>query len=182
MRKSTIAQRNYRIKKLTISAMMVAISVVIGYICKTIPILNLGVGLRITLENLPIILSGVMFGPLVGAAVGCVADLLSCLFSGQAPLFFVSVGSISVGLVAGICSKYIVKKNGVLKIVVAEVASHLIGSIIIKTAALSVAYGYVIVLRIPLGLGIAAMEIILALTLYSNKSIRRLVDTGGREG
>ena len=181
MQKNTIAEKNYRIKMLTVSAMMVALSVVIGYICKTVPILNMGVGLRITFENLPIILAGIMFGPIVGACVGFVADMLSCIFSGQAPLLFVSLGSISVGLVAGICSKYIVRKNGVWKIVLSEALAHLIGSVIIKTVALSMAYGYVIVLRIPLGLAIAAAEIVIVLILYRNKTIRKLVDSGGRE-
>ena len=55
---------------MTVSAMMVALSAVIGYICKTIPALNLGSGLRITFENLPIIVVGIMFGPIVGGIIG----------------------------------------------------------------------------------------------------------------
>ena len=165
------------VKVLTVSAMMVALSAVIGYVCKTIPALNLGSGLRITFENLPIILSGIMFGPIVGGCVGCLADLLSCLFSGQTPLPFVLVGSISVGVMAGIGSKFIVRKNGVLKLIVSEVLAHLVGSMIIKTIALYYIFGAVVLFRIPMSIGIAAVEIVLLCIMYRNKTVRNLIDS-----
>ncbi len=169
------------IKVLTISAMMIALSAVIGYVCKTIPALNLGTGLRITFENLPIIVAGIMFGPVVGGCVGCVADLLSCLFSGQTPMLWVLVGSISVGVVAGISSKFIVRKNGFLKLIVSELLAHLVGSMIIKTIALYPIFGQVVLFRIPMSIGISAVEIILLCAMYKNKTVRNLIDTkGGR--
>ena len=165
---------------MTVSAMMVALSAVIGYICKTIPALNLGSGLRITFENLPIIVAGIMFGPIVGGCVGCVADLLSCLFSGQSPMPWVLVGSILVGVVAGFVSKYIVRKNGVLKIVLAEIFAHLIGSMIVKTAALYVIFGEIVFFRIPISIGILAVETVLICAMYKNKTVKRLIDSGGK--
>lgn len=166
------------VKVLTVSAMMVALSAVIGYVCKTIPALNLGSGLRITFENLPIILSGIMFGPIVGGCVGCIADLLSCLFSGQTPMPWVLVGSISVGVMAGIGSKFIVRRNGFLKLIVSELLAHLVGSMIIKTIALYFVFGPVVLFRIPMSVGIAAVEIILLCTMYKNKTVRNLIDSG----
>ncbi len=169
------------VKVLTISAMMIALSAVIGYVCKTIPALNLGTGLRITFENLPIIVSGIMFGPIIGGCVGCVADLLSCLFSGQTPMPWVLVGSISVGVVAGVSSKFIVRKNGFLKLIVSELLAHLVGSMIIKTIALYAIFGPVVLFRIPMSIGIAAVEIILLCAMYKNKTVRNLIDSkGGR--
>ena len=54
---------------MTIAAMLTAMSVVIGIFCKSF--LNFGVGLfRVTFENLPILLAGIMFGPAVGGVVG----------------------------------------------------------------------------------------------------------------
>lgn len=170
------------VKVLTVSAMMVALSAVIGYVCKTIPALNLGSGLRITFENLPIILSGIMFGPIVGGCVGCIADLLSCLFSGQTPMPWVLVGSISVGVMAGIGSKFIVRRNGFLKLIVSELLAHLVGSMIIKTIALYFVFGPVVLFRIPMSVGIAAVEIILLCTMYKNKTVRNLIDSGGVRG
>ena len=165
------------VRVLTMAAMLTALSVIIGYICKTIPALNLGAGLRITFENLPIILSGIMFGPIVGGCVGCIADLLSCLASGQSPLPFVLVGSISVGIVAGITSKCIFKKSGLKKIIFSEIFAHLVGSMIIKTITLYFVFGPVVALRIPISLGVLIVEIALLCIMYKNKAIRKLIDT-----
>ena len=170
------------VKVLTVSAMMIALSAVIGYVCKTIPALNLGTGLRITFENLPIIVSGIMFGPVVGGCVGCLADLLSCLFSAQTPMPWVLVGSIAVGVVAGMSSKLIVIRNGFLKLIVAELLAHLVGSMIVKTAALYAVFGPIVLFRIPMSIGIAAVEIALLCVMYKNKTVRNLIDSGGRRG
>ena len=177
-RKSSIIS----VKTLTVSAMLIALSVVIGYVCKTIPVLNLGSGLRITFENLPIIVAGVMFGPLVGGCVGCIADLLSCLFSGQAPMPWVLVGSVAVGVTAGISSKFIVRKKGILRLVVAELLAHLLGSMVIKTAALYVVFGPIVLFRIPISIGIVVVEALLLCAMYRNKTVRALIDSsaGGK--
>ena len=146
---------------------------------KTIPILNLGTGLRITFENLPIIVSGIMFGPVIGGCVGCVADLLSCLLSGQAPMPWVLVGSVLVGVMAGITSKLIIRKNGYLKIIVAEFLAHLIGSMTVKTLALYVVFGPIVFLRIPISIGIVIVETVLICAMYKNKTVRKLIDSKG---
>ena len=178
MSKNKSINRSGRVRMITLSAMLTAFSVVIGYICKTIPALNFGMGLRITFENFPIILSGMMFGPIVGGCVGCCADLLSCLMSGQAPLPFVLVGSIAVGVVAGVCAKFVVRQNGILKIAVCEIMAHLVGSMLIKTVALYFVFGPVVVFRIPISLGILIVEIFLLCMIYKNKAIRKLIDLG----
>lgn len=168
-------QRNGRVRMITFSAMLTALSVVIGYICKTIPALNFGVGLRVTFESFPIVLAGMLFGPLIGGCVGCIADLLSCLLSGQAPLPFVLVGSIAVGVVAGISAKYIVRRKGILRIAVSEALAHLVGSMTIKTVALYFVFGPVVIFRIPIGVGILIVEIFLLCMIYKNKTIRKLI-------
>ena len=179
MQKNKKATKNNNVRKLTVSAMMIALSVVIGYICKTVPALNLGTGLRITFENLPIILSGIMFGPIIGGCVGCISDLLSCLASGDSPLPLVLVGSVLVGVMSGAVSKLIIRKNGILKIVVAEILAHLFGSVIVKTIALYFIFGPIVFFRIPISIGIVAIEILLLCLMYKNKTIRKLIDTGG---
>ena len=170
------------VKNLTVAAMMTALGAVIGYLCKVIPILNIGSGLRITFENLPVIMAGMMFGPIVGGCVGGVSDLLSCLFSGDAPLPWIMVGSITVGVVAGIVSKYIVKKNGIFKIVMCELFAHLVGSMIIKTITLYFIFGPIVYARIPISIGIAIVEIIIFCAIYKNKVLRAMIDNQSRRG
>ena len=66
------------VRFLTTAAMLTALSVVIGIVCKNF--LNFGSGLfRVTFENLPIIMSGILLGPAAGGIVGAASDLVSYL-------------------------------------------------------------------------------------------------------
>ena len=171
------------IKTLTLAAMLVAMSVIIGIFCKSV--LNFGGGLfRITFENLPIIISGIVFGPVVGGVVGVGSDLISYLLSGQSypPNLIVTLGAAMVGVVSGIFAKYIVKQKGNLKIIISGATAHIVGSMIIKPIGLYTFYGWAVLWRIPMYLCIAPCEIFLICLLFNSKSFRRLVDDieGGR--
>ena len=170
------------IKVLTTASLLAAMSVVIGILCKTL--LNFGNGLfRITFENLPIILSGIFFGPAVGAMVGFVSDLISYLLSFQSyPLnIVVTIGAASIGLVSGIVSKYLIKREGLTKVVAAVLISHLIGSVIIKSVGLFYYYGWAVLFRIPTYLLIGACEAALIWFLYNKTAFRRLIDEARKE-
>ena len=70
------------IRVLCVSALLCGISIVLAWVCKTyLTLVFLGNGVRITFENLPIILSGLWFGPWVGASVGFAADFISTALS-----------------------------------------------------------------------------------------------------
>ena len=164
------------IRTITTTAMLIAISVVIGIFCKTF--LNFGEGLfRITFENLPIIMSGILYGPIIGAIVGLATDLVSYFLSGQAfPIMpLVTLGSVMVGAISGIVSKYIVKKKGTKQIVISATLAHIIGSMIIKPIGLYSIYNILVLVRIPLYMIIAPLEIILLCTLLNRKSFGRVV-------
>lgn len=164
------------VRALTTSALLCAMSVVIGIFCKSA--LNFAGGLfRITFENLPIILSGIIYGPAVGAAVGIISDLVSFLLSGQVyPLnVIVTLGAGAVGLSAGVVSKYFVKKRGTKQIIAATALSHLIGSLLIKSIGLFSYYGIAVLLRIPTYIIIGGLEILLLCVLFKKSGFRRLI-------
>ena len=122
---------------LVYAAMLAAISVVIGIFCKSF--LNFGNGLfRITLENFPIILAGIAFGPVVGACVGAVADIVSFMLSTQTLAIspIVTLGAAAVGAVSGLMSHYVIKREGNVRVILSVLAAHLVGSILIKSAGL----------------------------------------------
>ena len=105
--------------------------------------INLGEVLRFSFENLPIILAGVAFGSIAGAAVGIVADILGCLMVGYSINPLVMIGAGVIGAVSGIFRYFFNKSGGVslfLKVLLAEICAHLIGSVIIKTLGLSAWY------------------------------------------
>lgn len=155
--------------------MLTAISIVIGIFCKNF--LNFGGGLfRITFENLPIILSGIMYGPVVGGMVGVATDLVSYLLSSQIypPNLIVTLGCATVGITSGVISRYVIKTSGYKQIIVSGALAHIIGSMIIKPIGLYQFYGTMVLVRIPLYMVIAPVEIIIICLLYKNSNFRRL--------
>ncbi len=164
------------IKLITNMAMMTALSVVIGIFCKTV--LNFGGGLfRITFENLPIILTGIVLGPIAGGVVGLSSDIISYLLSPQVyPLnVIVTVGATVIGVLSGFISKYIVKRKCRMKIIISSSIAHLVGSMIIKSIGLYSYYGVLVLWRIPLYLVIAAIEILLLCLLLQSKGFAKVV-------
>ena len=165
---------------MTVSAMMIALSAVIGYICKTIPALNLGTGLRITFENLPIIVAGIMFGPVVGGVVGAATDIISYFLSGQAyPInILVTLGATLIGVISGFLSRYAFKNKGYARIIIPSALAHVIGSMIIKPIGLFAFYGWAVLWRVPMYFVIAPMEIVIICLMYRNSTVRKLIDGG----
>lgn len=165
------------IKAMTVAAMLTAISVIIGIICKNF--LNFGGGLfRITFENLPIIMSGILYGPIVGGLVGVASDLVSYLLSSQIypPNLIVTAGAAAVGVISGAVSRYVVKRKGRGQIIVSGAIAHVVGSMIIKPIGLYTFYGALVLWRIPLYLIIAPIEISLLCILFGRSGFCRLTN------
>ncbi|MBE6601391.1 MAG: folate family ECF transporter S component [Ruminococcaceae bacterium] len=176
MQKRSSVFRN--VQGLTLAAMMAAMSVMIGIFCKNF--LNFGNGLfRITFENIPIIFSGIVFGPIVGGMVGVGSDLISYLLSNQIypPNLIVTLGACSIGVVSGLVSRFAVRKRGTLQIVFSAGLAHVIGSMTIKTFGLYQFYGIAVLLRIPLYLAISTLEICILCWLFRRKSIQRMIES-----
>lgn len=126
-------------RTLTAAAMLTALSVVIGIVCKNL--FTFSVYYRVTFENLPIIISGLLFGPTVGAVCGICADIVSCLCSTNPALNpIITIGAASVGICAGLAPKF-VKKPGSGQYALAVFSAHLVGMIIIKTIAKMIFFG-----------------------------------------
>ena len=165
------------VRSLTLAAMLVAMSVVIGIFCKSM--LNFGNGLmRITFENMPIILSGIIFGPIVGAVVGAASDLVSYLLSPQTlpPNLVVTLGAAVVGLTSGLISRFAIKKRGVLQTIICTASAHVIGSMIIKSIGLFQYYSWGILVRVPVYIVIAALEALVLCLLFKNPTFSGLID------
>ena len=166
------------VKVLTTAAMLGALSVVIGIFCKNF--LNFGNGLfRVTFENFPIILSGILFGPAVGAAVGIVSDMVSYFLSTQSFAIspIVTLGAALVGAVSGTVSNYVIKKRGALRVIISTLAAHVVGSLIVKTfgiyAYYSMTYGMLLLYRIPTYVAIVAVESFFLCLIFRHKAFTK---------
>ena len=137
------SKANRALRALTLSAMLIAMSVAIGIFCKTF--LNLGGGIfRITFENLPIILSGMLFGPVVGAVVGAASDLVSYLLSPQIypPNLVVTLGAAIIGATSGLAARVTKAHSRRVQVTVSVALSHVIGSMTVKSFGLFSFFGW----------------------------------------
>ena len=84
--------------------------------------------LRISFENLPLLLAGYLFGPLAGGITGVCADLLGCLLRGYAVNPIITLGAGLVGVMAGLFGKRGVTAKPRLWLSV--VAAHLVDQLV----------------------------------------------------
>lgn len=129
----------FPLKALVMMAMLSAISIIFG---KYLAIPG-GDILRFSFENLPIIFAGIAFGPLGGALVGTVADLIGCVLVGYAINPIVTAGAFAIGFFSGLCYhllKSVFGFGNALSVNLSVTVAHIIGSVIIKTFGLAVFY------------------------------------------
>ena len=120
------------VRALTLAAMLTAMSVVIGILCKNF--LTFNIYYRITFENLPVIFAAILFGPFMGAAVGVCADLISCLCSANPVVNpIISVGALAVGFLAGLISHHVSFRSENTRIALSIAVAHLVGQVAIKS-------------------------------------------------
>jgi ECF transporter S component (folate family) len=124
------------LRTLVLSSIFVAVSIVCGkYLA--IPGGNV---LRFSFENLPVLLAGMSFGPVVGMAVGVAADLLGSLLRGYDINLMLTLGAAVIGLVGGIVFRLCRSLSDIPRVTLTVSLAHLLGSVIIKTAGLSLFY------------------------------------------
>ena len=160
------------IRVLAMSAVLVAMSIVCG------KYLAFGFGnvLRFSFENLPILMAGMLFGPVAGVAVGVVADLIGCLLVGYAINPILTVGAAFIGLAGGLIYRLCARLPYSLRLGLAVMTAHLLGSVVIKTVGLAAFYDmplWILMLwRLLNYLIVGAAEYVLLYFILKNKGIR----------
>lgn len=125
-------------RALCLAALLAAMSLILGkFLQIPTPFSTL---VRISFENLPVVLAGLLLGPIAGAMTGAVADLVGCLLYGYAINPLITLGAAAVGLMAGLISLLLVRAPLLVRILLAELNAHVVGSLFIKTAGLAAWY------------------------------------------
>ena len=131
--------------------------------------------MRFSLENITIIFSGIVFGPLPGAVVGAVQDLVGCIAVGYTINPIITLGSASVGAVSGGIWLLTKGKGLTIRTVMSVGISHAVGSVLIKSVGLAIFYslpfGVTALWRILNYLIVGALECVLLLTLLESKQL-----------
>ena len=123
-------------KTLAVCAMLAALSVIFARLIIPMP----NAFTRFSIEAIPIVIAGLLFGPLAGGIVGFVADLVGCLFSGYgySPIF--CVPPILYGVLAGLLRFLLFKKTDIWRILLVYLPPVVIGSILYQSWSLALVY------------------------------------------
>ena len=180
MNKKTSKKRlGGNLQLLAVSAFLAALSIICGkYLA-----LSLGNVLRFSFENLPILLAGMMFGPLVGMTVGVVADLIGCVMVAYAINPLVTLGAACVGLLGGVLF-HVTKKLPLLwQTCITVILTHLVASVLVKTFGLAQYYEmpfHILLLWRLLNYAVVGVaEWLLLYTVLKNQALRRRFEALG---
>lgn len=158
------------VRRLVLCALLVAMSIVFGRI------LAIDAGaLRFNLGAVPVLLAAIVFGPLEGAVIGGVADMLGAILVGYAINPIITLGASSIGLVCGLLWRLPVHKL-LPRTIAAVFGGHIVGSLIINSLALRYFYGYawaVLALRIPSYLLLSCIETAILYALVRSGALSR---------
>lgn len=162
---------------LVISAFLAALSIICGkYLA-----LSLGNVMRFSFENLPILLAGMMFGPIVGMTVGVVADLIGCVLVGYAINPLVTLGAACIGLLSGLLFRATKKLPLLWQTCITVILAHLVASVVIKTYGLAQYYDmpfHILLLwRLLNYVIVGVAEWLLLYTVLKNQALRRRFET-----
>ena len=130
-------QANMTTKTLTYCALMAALQVAMARLFGLMP----SEFTRFSIEAIPTILAGILFGPVAGGLVGFVADLVGCLFSGYGynPLF--CVPPILYGMCGGLFRWVLAQKVSFWRVLLTIAPAAIFGSILYQSWALGFVSG-----------------------------------------
>ena len=152
------------VETIVIMALFVALSIVFGKLLA----INVTSNFRISLENTPILLAAVAYGPLAGAVGYSINPIITA-------------GAVIIGLLAGLLRKFLPRggsgMRSYLRFLLIVSAAHLTGSVIIKTLGLYFYFGSPLLFTFAVRLGIyavtAIIESVILYILYTRKIIAK---------
>lgn len=130
--------KNRTTRTLVSLALLCAMEIVLARFC-VIWITN---SIKITFEAIPILLAGLLFGPVAGALVGAASDILGAAFlSGLGWMPVLTVTPLLLGLLPGLLRPFLLKKTTLPRFFAVTIPGFILGSMIWTTCWLSALYG-----------------------------------------
>lgn len=178
-------KRKWKAMDLAVMGLLVALNIIASRYLK----IEIGTMIRINFSSSFIMLSGIWLGPIGGAIVGLVSDLLGCMIGGYAINILYTLMPVMIGVICGFCEPIFrkAKRNlaGVLIYGALIFAITLVASVFYGTWALSVYYGYPFMLNFwaRLGQGVIStvMNTAVVYLLYRSQVTTILYSQTGHE-
>ena len=134
-------KKYYTPQTLACAGMLIAMNVVLARLV-SIPV---GTLFRISVAHVPIILSGLWYGPVIGGICGFSGDLIGCALSGYAPNPFLTASAVFVGVLPALFERFIMdggpRRGRFFRILPVIALMMLFTSQGLTTLGLSVMYG-----------------------------------------
>ena len=130
------SKRSMTTKTLAYCAMLAALQVVLARLMGLMP----NAYSRFSIEAIPTIVAGILFGPVAGGMVGFTSDLVGCLFSGYGynPIF--CLPPILYGVFGGIFRYYLAERVTIWRLALTILPPVVLGSLLWQSAALTYVY------------------------------------------
>ena len=131
---------------------------------------------RISLENTPILLSGILFGPVSGFVTGAIGDILGCFICGFGINPVITLGMALVGGLCGLVFRNTPKFPIPLRLSLSVYAGHIVGNMLVKSLGIYWWYATpwpTLALRIPTYLIIGGAEIVIFCILLKSRAFMR---------
>ncbi len=179
-KKVNISSRN-----VVMAGFLVAISIVMTrFAYVMLPLAGVG-ALRISFGEVPLMISGIMFGPLVGALTGVAADIVGFLINPQGPYYpGFTLSSALWGFIPGLFIIYF-RKNKTSKnifsyrnMLITSIFTTVVVSILLNTLWISQLYGkgFFILLPARLIAGLISIPIYAFIISYLIKFIKQYIN------
>lgn len=156
------------VKRLSMMAMLVALQIVLSKFL----MLQVTSSVRLSIDSVPILLSGIWFGPLAGGIVGLLSDLLGTLLFPTAGLYYppLTIAFLLIGVSAGLFGRLIKTERALFRAALIVVPSEIIGSLLAKSAALA------LLLHLPFPSMLAARALPVGIIMFANTLLVLILD------
>ena len=133
---NSVNSNRFSTREIAFCAILAALSVILARFLG----IMISESVRYSFEAVPIILSGLLFGPLAGGLVGFAADTVGTLFSGYGfnPVF--CVRPILYGVIAGVLRGVLKKNISIPRVFLTIMPADILGSILWQSFALAFTY------------------------------------------
>lgn len=160
---------SFKTRKLTALAMLAAVSVVLSRFCT----FYFAESYRINFGNIPVLLSGLLFGPVAGGLVGAVADIVGSVFLnplGWNP--WLSLSPMLMGICAGLFSRFVLRAPSYPRVWLAALTGNAVSTMTLTTVILHFAYGQplgvLFAIRLPQYALMSALEALVIFLLFQS--------------
>ena len=168
------------VRTIVLIGLLAAMSIVFGKLLA----INIGNSIRISFENLPILMAGIFLGPSAGFLTGVLADVIGCMIVGYSINPIITLAAGCIGLFSGLMYRLLLQKALPVRVYSSVMTAHVIGSMILKSIGLMVFYHTPlagVAPRVPLYICIGIAESTIILLLLKNKIFAAQVERLGKK-